>query len=180
VRSPFPVEEITSARTSLIESAMAEEAPLVRPRFERGCRCFVVMIDRSIAGYGWLSTRPEWIGELQLEISPGPNEAYVWNCVTLAAHRQKGVFRSLLAGVSQAARGEGVKRLWIGSVAIPAEQAVAASGFRPAMRFTSFGAAGIHFLRVSTAKENAPGVEAERVLQVKPGFYVRRSQRRSH
>jgi GNAT superfamily N-acetyltransferase len=178
--SPFPVKEISAGQATLIESAMAEEAFLVRPRFERGCRCFAVMVDGTIAGYGWLSTGPEWIGELQLEISPGPNEAYIWNCVTLAPHRQKGVFRSLLAGVSQTSRGEGVKRLWIGSVAIPAEKAVAASGFHPAMRFTSFGAVGMHFLRVSTAKESAPGAEAERVLPVKPGFYLRRSRRRKH
>jgi GNAT superfamily N-acetyltransferase len=174
------VEEITSVRTSLIESAMGEEASLVRPRFARGCRCFAVMTDGSVAGYGWLSTGPEWIGELQLEISPALGEAYVWNCVTLAEHRRKGIFRSLLGGVVETARGEGMKRLWIGSVAIPAEKAVAASGFRPAMRFTTFGAAGMHFVRVRATKENALGAEAERVLRVKPGLYVRRFQRRRH
>jgi len=159
---------------------MGEEASLVRPRFARGCRCFAVMIDASVAGYGWLSTRPEWIGELQLEITPNPGEAYIWNCATVAEHRRKGIFRSLLGGIYETARGEGIKRLWIGSVAIPAEKAVAASGFRPAMRFTAFGAAGMHFVRASAAKENAFGAEAERVLQVKPGFYLRRFHRRRH
>jgi len=174
------VEEITSARTSLVESAMGEEAGLVRPRFARGCRCFAVMINGSIAGYGWLSTAPEWIGELQLEISPNPGEAYIWNCVTVAEHRRKGVFRSLLGRIAGTATAEGTRRLWIGSVAIPAEKAVAASGFRPAMRFTAFGAAGMHFVRVAAAKEDALGAEAQRVLQVKPGFYLRRSRRRRH
>jgi len=138
------------------------------------------MVDGSIAGYGWLSTRPEWIGEVQLEIAPNPGEAYIWDCVTVAEHRRRGVFRSLLGGILETARSEGVKRLWIGSVAIPAERAVATSGFRPAMRFMAFGAAGMHFLRVTEAKENALGHEAERVLQVKPGLYVRRFQRRRH
>jgi len=165
----------------LIESAMGEEAGLVRPRFARGCRCFAVMIKGSIAGYGWLSAGPEWIGELQLEISPDPGEAYIWNCVTVREHRRKGVFRSLLGGIARTADAEGTRRLWIGSVAIPAEKAVAASGFRPAMRFTTFGAAGMHLVRVSAAEENVLGADAERVLSgVKPGLYVRHSQRRRH
>ncbi len=50
---------------------------------------------------------------------PPYNEAYIWNCVTLTEHRRKGIFRSLVADISEAAHKTGVRRLWIGSVAIP-------------------------------------------------------------
>ena len=158
---------------------MGVEAALVQPRFARGCRCFAVMLDGSLAGYGWLSTGPEWIGELQLEIRPRPGEGYVWNCATLPAHRRKGGFRSLLLGISAAARQGGLKRLWIGSVAIPAERAVGPSGFRPALQFDSGVVAGVHLMRVSSANLRL-GIEARQVIRVGPGFYLRRSTHMTH
>jgi GNAT superfamily N-acetyltransferase len=125
---------------------MGPEAKLVKPRFARGCRCFAVVLDGSIAGYAWLSTGPEWIGELQLEIKPRKAEGYIWNCATLSEHRHKGIFRSLLVGVCEASRNTGLRRLWIGSVAIPAEKAVGPSGFRPALRFWTWRLGSAHVL----------------------------------
>jgi len=173
------VEEIHRDRAPLIEAAMGPEADLVKPRFGRGCRCFAVLRDDSIAGYGWLSSAPEWIGEVELEIRPRGGEGYIWNCVTLAEHRRKGIFRSLLLGIHDAARQEGLERLWIGSVAIPAERAVGPSGFRPALRFVSMAAAGLHVLRASRA-DDALGADAERVLSIAPGLHVRRARRVRH
>ena len=69
---------------------MGPEGDLVAARLARGCRCFAVWMDGQVAGYGWLSTGPEWIGELGLEIRPPVGEAYIWNCVTLPAHRLRG------------------------------------------------------------------------------------------
>ena len=122
---------------------MGSEADLVLSRFARGVRCFAALIEGSVAGYGWLSTAPEWIGELQLEIRPRKAEAYIWNCVTLRQYRRQGVFRSLVAGISEAARQTGVRRVWIGSVAVPAEKALAPLGFRPAAHFRSFRFLGL-------------------------------------
>ena len=173
------MEEISAGQAMLIESAMAEEAFLVRPRFERGCRCFAVVIDGWIAGYGWLSTRPEWIGELQLEISPGPDEAYIWNCVTVAEHRRKGIFRALLVGISALCRQEGLKRLWIGSVAIPAEKAVGPAGFRPALRFASATLAGLQVMLVGEV-DRSLAAAGLRIMNTRSGIHVRRSIARLH
>ena len=166
-------------RAALIESAMGPEAGLVKPRFDRGCRCYAATVDGSIAGYGWLSTGPEWIGELQLEIAPGPGEGYVWNCVTVPEHRKKGVFRALLFGVSRAGHEEGLKRLWIGSVAIPAEKAVGPSGFRRALRFVTASAAGLHLLQVEPSDPILAG-EGLTALNTSPGWHFRRSRIRRH
>ena len=127
---------------------MGPEGDLVAERLARGVRCFVVRIDGGIAGYGWLSAGPEWIGELQLEIKPREREGYIWNCVTLDAHRRQGVFRSLVTGMSLAGRRYGMRRMWIGSVAIPAERALGPIGFEPALRFDSLTIAGVHLMRV--------------------------------
>ena len=155
---------------------MGNEADRVEPRFERGVRCFAVFLDRTIAGYGWLSTGPEWIGELQLEIRPNKAEAYIWNCVTLAPHRRKGVFRSLVVGIAEAARGLGVRRVWIGSVAIPAEKALAPLGFRPAARFHTFRFLGIFVATGTTIVDP----DARRVIPYNTGVEMGAVIRRHH
>ena len=158
---------------------MGPEADLVKPRFARGCRCFAVIVDGSIAGYGWLSTAPEWIGELQLEIHPRNDEGYIWNCVTLDQHRRKGIFGSLLVGISEAARLAGLKRVWIGSVAVPAEKALAPLGFRPAVRFRSVTVAGLHLMTAAAAgSELSP--DGLHVLSTRPGLQIASFARRRH
>lgn len=133
-----------------------------------------------LAGYGWLSTGPEWIGEVQVEIKPGAREGYIWNCVTMPGHRRKGVFRSLVAGISAAAGRSGLRRVWIGSVAIPAEKALGPLGFRPALRFDSTHLAGLHVMRITRGPEPALASDASSALALKPGVLVRAARRRRH
>ena len=127
---------------------MGVEGDLATLRLARGCRCFGAWSGDRLVGYGWLSTAPEWIGELGVEIRPGPGEAYVWNCVTLPAHRRQGIFRSLLQCVLASAAGEGLTRLWIGSVEDFADRAIRDAGFRPVLNFESWSFAGWRRLRV--------------------------------
>lgn len=113
---------------------MGPDGDLVALRRRRGCRCFASWEDGTVRGYGWLSTRPEWIGEVGLELTPGPGEAYIWNCVTLPEHRLRGVFRGLVAAICEQARSEGLRRVWIASVQGTAEAALRPRGFEPAVR----------------------------------------------
>jgi GNAT superfamily N-acetyltransferase len=159
---------------------MGGEGDLVAQRLARGCRCYGVLIDGGIAGYGWLSVGPEWIGEIELEINPRHGEGYIWNCVTLPAHRRKGIFRSLLLGISGHARNEGLKRVWIGSVDIPAEKAVGPSGFQPALRFTSATFAGLHVAWVRRASDHALAADATSILGSGAGMRAWRSHPRRH
>ena len=147
---------------------MGEEGELVRSRFARGCRCFAVILDGAIAGYGWLSTGPEWIGELQREIRPGKSEAYIWNCVTHPEHRRKGVFKSIVGGISEAARQRGVRRVWIGSVDIPAEKALGPMGFAPAARFRVVRLAGL-FASTVRFVDTGLGRDARKILRPNHG-----------
>jgi len=164
----------------LIAAAMGAEGDLAATRLTRGCRCFAVWLDDALGGYGWLSTGPEWIGEIQLEIKPREREGYIWNCVTLRRHRRQGVFRSLVAGICLAARGSGLKRMWIGSVAIPAEKALGPIGFEPALRFDSVTFAGIHLMRATRASNRRLAMDACSVLGMRPGLLIRGSHPRRH
>ena len=159
---------------------MGGEADLVQPRFERGCRCYAVVIDRAIAGYGWLSTGAEWISELQLEIRPRKAEGYIWNCTTLPEHRRQGVFKALVVGISGAALRVGITRVWIGTMAIPGESAVPQSGFRPALTFSSIRWAGLLFFRHLTNVDPALGRDGLSVIRTSGGWYFGTVTRRRH
>jgi len=102
----------------------------------------VVWVGNEIGGYGWLSTSPEWVGEIGAELQLRPGDGYIWNCFTVPQHRRKGIFRSLLIGIPRIAREEGLRRLWIGTVAIPAEKVVGPSGFTPVISWAGFAFAG--------------------------------------
>jgi GNAT superfamily N-acetyltransferase len=161
---------------------MGAEGDLVAARMARGCRCFGAWLGDELAGYGWLSIRPEWIGELELVITPRGGEGYVWNCFTLAHLRRRGVLRGLLAGIRERAHDDGLSRLWIGSVAIPAERAFGPSGFTPALMFASELIAGYRWLQVQPAAGADPAiVEAgHHVIGAPSGRFLRISHPRRH
>lgn len=135
---------------------MKVEGDRVPPRFARGCRAFAVLDEEKVVAYGWLSTKPEWIGELGLEISPEPREAYIWNCLTLPEHRRRGHYRALLEGIVAQARRDGLARLWIGSTEDPAQKADADAGFVPVLLFGVERAFGLRWLRASAAPAAHP------------------------
>lgn len=164
----------------MLAAVMGAEADLVAERMARGVRCFGAWIDQKLVGYGWLSVGPEWIGEIQLEISPRPNEGYLWNCVTLPEFRRRGVFRALLLGISEHARRLGLRRLWMGSVAIPAEKAVGPAGFKPALQSRVLSRGRWHVAFVRAAQDRSLAADAKAVLGRGPGVRVWHSHRRRH
>ena len=132
-------------------AAMGYEGDLVRPRLERGCRCFARVLAGEVVAYGWLSVGAEWIGELGLEIRPPAGEAYIWNCVTLPAHRFQGHFRALLQHLVETAQDERIPRLWIGSIDGMAESAVFGAGFQPVLHFRVATLLGVRWLSATAA-----------------------------
>jgi GNAT superfamily N-acetyltransferase len=161
---------------------MDDEGDLVASRMDRGCRCFGAWIDGELAGYSWLSTQSEWIGELELTITPRAGEGYIWNCVTFPTHRRQGVLRAMLARLNGQARAEKFTRLWIGSVAIPAERAFGPSGFTPVLLFASELIVGYRWLHVGQVEGADPALAAaaHQVVGVPSGRFLRLSRPRRH
>jgi GNAT superfamily N-acetyltransferase len=181
------ISEVVDDPAAEIAAVMQVDRDVVDDRMARGCRCFVGRLDREVVAFGWLATRPEWIGELELVIAPEPGDAYIWNCFTDPAHRRKGFFRSLVTSIAAQAQREGLNRLWIGTLDIAAAKGVADVGFVPAMRFTTVWMYGVRWLRARPAESVDPALlmSARQVLAIagiplRLGSSMKRAEWRRH
>ena len=81
-------------------------------RFAAGHRAYVAWRDDGPAAFGWVATRSADIGELGSSFAIPSRERYLWNFVTLAAHRGLGIYPRLLDAIVRAESRE-AERFWI-------------------------------------------------------------------
>lgn len=82
-------------------------------RYANGHRAYVARVDGEPAAWGWVATRDARIGELDAVVRLSNDERYLWNFVTLAAFRGRGIYPRLLQAI---VREEALtaSRFWIG------------------------------------------------------------------
>jgi hypothetical protein len=112
---------------------------VVRSRFEGGARCFGAWVEGRLAAYGWASAGREWIGEMGRDFHIPPGEIYIWDCLTLPEYRRNRLYSALLSSMAGGFRGEGARRIWIGSNIEnrPSIRGFNNAGFRPAAEVIS-------------------------------------------
>src|SRR5690348_8080490 len=87
------LQEAQYTDSEALASAMGlVEETEIRRRFDAGRRCFVALVDGSIATYGWVSHGVESIGELERSFRMAPDEAYIWDCATLLPYRGQHLY----------------------------------------------------------------------------------------
>ena len=84
-------------------------------RLEGGRHCYAMWFHGHPAAYGWISFHEEHIGELNLRVRLLAGEAYIWDCVTLPAYREKYLYSALLSSILEELRAEHYCRAWIGA-----------------------------------------------------------------
>ena len=84
-------------------------------RLKSGRRCYAAWVNGQAAAYGWVSFEHEDIGELNLRIKLLPGEAYIWDCATLPAFREKLLYSTLLVYILGELRAQNLCRAWIGA-----------------------------------------------------------------
>ena len=111
-------------------------------RFPAGHRAYVAWYEGEPAAWGWVATRSAHIGELDSTFLIPSGERYLWNFVTLKAHRGLGIYPRLLDAIVRAESGE-AERFW---VAYAPENHASGAGIRKAgfaaVAELSFDAAG--------------------------------------
>ena len=79
-----------------------------------------------------MSFESEEIGELNLRIRLLPGEAYIWDCATLPAFREKGLYSALLGYILRQLHAQTLCRVWIGADYdnIASQKGMARAGFQ--------------------------------------------------
>lgn len=131
----------------------------IRQRFAPGRRCYATFVEGRIAGYGWVSRCPEYIGEQEREIQLQADEAYIWDCATLPQYRKQHLYSALLSYINGVLANENVTRAYIGS-SVSNQGSVRGfrnAGFHPVIRVTY-----IRFLKLCVTWISAqPGASAD-------------------
>jgi GNAT superfamily N-acetyltransferase len=85
----------------------------IADRFIDGHRPYVAWNHDQPAAFGWVATRSASIGELGATFTIPKGERYLWNFVTLPAHRGLGIYPRLLQAIVDV-ESRHAERFWIG------------------------------------------------------------------
>jgi GNAT superfamily N-acetyltransferase len=96
----------------MAELQQRSEAEIAQ-RFAGGHRPYVAWRNEEPAAFGWVATRTASIGELGATFTIPDGERYLWNFVTLPAHRGLGIYPRLLQAIV-AEESRAAERFWIG------------------------------------------------------------------
>jgi hypothetical protein len=115
--------------TAMGSGSLAE----IRKRFSGGRDCFVAWQGDKIVSYCWVSFNEEMVGELNLNLSLVPGEAYIWDCATLPGYRQQHLYSALLSFIlRELLQKHPVCRVWIGANLdnLASQRGIARAGFQ--------------------------------------------------
>src|SRR5215208_3655384 len=71
-------------------------------RFADGHRAYIAWKAGEPVAWGWVATRTARIGELEFTFPIATADRYLWNFVTLSAHRGMGIYSRLLDAIVRA------------------------------------------------------------------------------
>src|SRR5262245_30170490 len=90
-------EELEIADAGDVAAAMNLPTPeLVLQRLHSNRRCFGLKVAGQIASYGWVTRVAECVGELERTFHLSDDQAYIWDCGTVAAMRGLRCYSTLL------------------------------------------------------------------------------------
>jgi GNAT superfamily N-acetyltransferase len=148
--------------------AMSSTSAEVHQRFETGRRCYAAWTEGQLAAYGWVSFDEEHIGELNLRLSLLPGEAYIWDCATLPAFRQKRLFSALLVYLLQELKAGPLYRVWIGANLdnVASQRGIDRAGFHRVADLVVARVLGLRRVWV----QGQPGVPESLVVEARRAF----------
>jgi len=168
-RVPAAFSRVEPQAASELGAAMGQAVLAeVEARLRVGRRCYVARVDGQIASYGWVSFDEEFVGELNLHLKLLPDEAYIWNCVTLPDFRRHYLYSALLTYIVGELHKDHISRVWIGADVenVASQKGIARAGFTHV--------ADLVVTRVKTLRhigiQRQPNVSADLVAQARRVF----------
>lgn len=139
VRSDVSFREATAGDAPRYSRDIGTDSPgTFRRRLSPWTRCYVVEDGNHFLHASWVTTARAWTTEIRGYISPPVGDAYVYESFTRAETRGRGVYPFALFGICEAAREQGVARVWVGVEAdnTPSIKAITKGGFEHAFELS--------------------------------------------
>lgn len=115
--SPYkpPVDGLAVHRETdpaVMAQLQSRDVAEIERRFADGHRAYLATMHGAPAAWGWVATSSANIGEVKATFSLPSADRYLWNFVTLAAFRGRGIYPHLLDAIVAAESVDGA-RFWI-------------------------------------------------------------------
>lgn len=150
---PLPgLRVVRTDDTSLLAALQGRERAALDARRAAGHHACLAWLDDAPAAWGWVATRSADVGEVGATVRLPDGERYLWNFVTLARHRGRGVYPRLLDAIVRAESAEAAQ-CWI---AHAPENHASAAGIRKA-GFTTLAALSFDATGGAAVRELHPG-----------------------
>lgn len=110
---PLPTLHVAAEADAMVMAHLqGRHVDEITRRFDAGHRAYVASLGDVPAAWGWVATQSAEIGELGATFLIPTNERYLWNFVTLAAYRGRGIYPRLLQAIVRA-ESLNAERFWI-------------------------------------------------------------------
>jgi hypothetical protein len=107
------IEELTAANTDKMFEVMYVSRAGLLKRFSRGERCFVVLENGKIISFFWAQFHIRDIDELHLQFNLSPNQAWMYNAITVKAARGRGLYPNIIRYMARTLLNSGIDEAFV-------------------------------------------------------------------
>jgi hypothetical protein len=107
------IKELTTADINKMLEVMYVSCAGLQERFSRGDRCFAVLDNDKIVSYFWAQFGLRDVYELRLKFNLPPNQAWMYNAVTVKIARGRGLYPDLIRYMAKALLQSGINESFI-------------------------------------------------------------------
>ena len=139
VEPGYSLGEASCAEADELAQAMSVRPEVAVRRFLHGSRAWAARSPQgAIAAWLWVSVGRQRAEPIGRTLVLAPDEAYGWDAGTLATHRRRGLFTSLLEAAGGTMRCEGRTVMWGGihDHNVASRRANIRAGFWPVLRMS--------------------------------------------
>ena len=106
---------------------------IIDPRFDRGEKCYVALINERVASYIWSSRGSVGVDEIDMAIKPSLDEVYLYDAFTIEKWRGNNLYPSVLGLALETAEKEKMKRslIFVEHKNTASRKGVSKAGFPP-------------------------------------------------
>lgn len=107
------IKELTTADINKMLEVMYVSRAGLQGRFSRGDRCFAVLDNDKIVSYFWAQFGLRDLCELHLKFNLSPNQAWMYNAVTVKIARGRGLYPDLIRHMAKVLLQSGINESFI-------------------------------------------------------------------